>query len=467
VRPPLNEHAHAHAPSARGEARAPAASPITLPVNANGRSLPAHSGSPMRTIRSLWRGFRGLLRTLLSPAGRFLSWLAALGTAGYPPDTQRRLKIINMISVIIVISTLVFAAQQAAADYEKMRPVILMNLLLAGIAMLVPLAHRINDIAGALLIAVAELFALLFFTVYFGRSAGTPLMYVAFSAAPFVVFGLARIRLILATVFAALALHLYAWFSFPRSVALLAMDDAFLNANYLQGAVTTFGLIAASVYYAFSLAERAKAETENVLRNVLPDKVVERLKAQPGTAIADGFTEASVLFADISGFVAIARNLGPERTVAMLNRLVSRFDELAAKHRVEKIKTIGDAYMVASGVPEPRADHAVALAAMALDMLEAVQDIARELDLPLTVRAGMASGPMMAGIIGKRKFSYDVWGDPVNLASRLEQASKPGRILLCPNCKAALENDFVLEQHGAIEIKGVGAQETWYLNARR
>lgn len=410
--------------------------------------------------------WRRLLRRLFQPVARALAWIAALGTQGYPPDTQRRLKIINIICLIIIITTLIFAFQQTMADFERMKPVIYMNLVLAVIASLVPLAHRINDMAGGLLIAVAELLALLFFTAYFGRSAGTPLMYVAFSAAPFVVLGLQRLRLVLTLVVAALVLHLYAWFNFHRSDALLAMDDAFLDANYLQGAITTFGLIAASVYYAFSLAEQAKAETERVLRNVLPESVVERLKADPDAAIADGFTEASVLFADITGFVAIARSLGPEKTVAMLNRLVTCFDELAARHGVEKIKTIGDAYMVASGVPEPRADHATALAAMALDMMDAVARISAELDMPINMRAGMASGPMTAGIIGTKKFSYDVWGDPVNLASRLEQASKPGRILLCPSCKAALERDFVLEQHNTIEIKGVGAQETWFLNAR-
>lgn len=411
--------------------------------------------------------WRRRLRALLSPVTRALAWIARLGTQGYPPDTQRRLKIINMICLIIIITTLIFAFQQTMADFERMQPVIYMNLVLAVIAALVPLAHRINDMAGGLIIAVAELLALLFFTAYFGRSAGTPLMYVAFSAAPFVVLGLERLRLVLALVVAALVLHLYAWFNYHRSDALLAMDDAFLDANYLQGAITTFGLIAASVYYAFSLAEQAKAETERVLRNVLPESVVERLKADPDAQIADGFTDASVLFADITGFVGIARTLGPEKTVAMLNRLVTSFDELAARHGVEKIKTIGDAYMVASGVPEPRADHAQALAAMALDMMDAVARISSELDLPINVRAGMASGPMTAGIIGKKKFSYDVWGDPVNLASRLEQASKPGRILLCPSCKAALEPSFVLEQHGTIEIKGVGAQETWFLNGRR
>jgi adenylate cyclase len=412
----------------------------------------------------LWRR---TLRRVVAPFARVMARISALGTEGYPPDTQRRLKIINMISVIIFITTAIFAAQQAAADYHKMKPLILVNVVLAVIALMVPLAHRINDMAGGLLIAVAELVALMFFTAYFGRSGGTPLMYVAFSAAPFVVLGLERIRLVLAIVFAALVLHLYGWFTYHRSDALLALDDDFLNANYLQGAITTFGLIAASVYYAFSLAERAKSETEKVLRNVLPDKVVERLKAEPDTAIADGFTEASVMFADISGFVAIARSLGPEKTVAMLNCLVSRFDELAARHGVEKIKTIGDAYMVASGVPEPRADHIQALADMGLDMLVAAREVARETGLPIAIRAGMASGPMMAGVIGKRKFSYDVWGDPVNLASRLEQAGTPGRILICPECRAALEGKFVLEQIGTLDIKGVGAQQAWFLNGRK
>lgn len=426
--------------------------------------MKADATTPSQPSLPAWRR---RLRALFSPVTRALAWIARLGTQGYPPDTQRRLKIINMICLIIIITTLIFAFQQTMADFERMQPVIYMNLVLAVIAALVPLAHRINDMAGGLIIAVAELLALLFFTAYFGRSAGTPLMYVAFSAAPFVVLGLQRLRLVLALVVAALVLHLYAWFNYHRSDALLAMDDAFLDANYLQGAITTFGLIAASVYYAFSLAEQAKAETERVLRNVLPESVVERLKTDPEAQIADGFTDASVLFADITGFVGIARSLGPEKTVAMLNRLVTSFDELAARHGVEKIKTIGDAYMVASGVPEPRADHAAALAAMALDMMDAVGRVSSELELPINMRAGMASGPMTAGIIGKKKFSYDVWGDPVNLASRLEQASKPGRILLCPSCKAALEQSFVLEQHGTIDIKGVGAQETWFLNGRR
>ena len=406
------------------------------------------------------------VRNALGQLKKLLSRIGAAGTQGYPPDTQRRLKILNMIAMLIAITTLIYAVQQSIADYHKMMPIILINVFLAALALLVPFAHRISDIAGGLLLVGAEFVALLAFTAYISRAGGAHIQYFVAAAAPFVVFGLQRLRLIIAMVVTATGLHLFAWYYFRRPNALLPLDDAFLNANYIQGVVTTFALIAASVYYAFSLAERAKAETDAVLRNVLPDSVVERLKTNPKELIADGFATASVLFADIKGFVSLARTLGPEATVALLNRLVSAFDTLAEKHGVEKIKTIGDAYMVASGVPEERADHVEALASMALDMLATAQRIGYETGHAIDIRIGMAAGPMMAGVIGRRKFSYDVWGDPVNIASRLEQASEPGRILICPNCFDALAGLFQLEKRGAIEIKGVGSQETWYVTGK-
>jgi adenylate cyclase len=236
---------------------------------------------------------------------------------------------------------------------------------------------------------------------------------------------------------------------------------------YTQAAITTVVLIAASVYYAFSLAEQAKAETDAVLRNVLPDAIVERLKANPGALIADSIEDASVMFADISGFVALTRRLGANATVDMLSRLVSEFDSLAVRHGVEKIKTIGDAYMVVAGLPEPVPDHTARLARMGLDMLDTVARYRGESSLAIQLRIGMASGPVTAGVIGTRKFSYDVWGDPVNLASRLEGQSSPGRILICPGCRAKLGEDFLYEARGPIEIKGLGAQETWFLLGER
>lgn len=211
------------------------------------------------------------------------------------------------------------------------------------------------------------------------------------------------------------------------------------------------------------MAEAAKAETDVLLRNILPDDVVERLKANPGTAIADSIPEASILFTDISGFVALSRELGASQIVSLLNRIVSEFDALAEKHGVEKIKTIGDAYMVAAGVPTPVSDHSQRLARMGFDMLDVVARVRAETGYDLQMRVGLASGPVTAGVIGTKKFSYDIWGDAVNLAARLENKSRPGRILICPTCRTRLEDEFHFESHGEIEIKGVGLQETWFL----
>jgi adenylate cyclase len=130
---------------------------------------------------------------------------------------------------------------------------------------------------------------------------------------------------------------------------------------------------------------------------------------------------------------------------------------------VEKIKTIGDAYMVVAGLPEPVPDHTARLARMAFDMLACIERLRAETGLSINIRIGLASGPVTAGVIGTKKFSYDVWGDPVNLASRLEGLSTPGRVLVCPACRAKLAGAFAFESRGAIEIKGLGAQETWFL----
>jgi adenylate cyclase len=399
----------------------------------------------------------------LHAIGRVIGRMAEAGTSGYPPDVKRRLMILNMIAYLIMVSTLVYAVQHTLLDYQTYKPIIWINLALVAAAASVPFAHRLNDVAGALIIVAAEWAALIAFTMYLGRGSGVQLQYFVGAAAPFVVFGLHRLWLVAPVILSGLALHLAAWFWFPESQALIPADKEVIDSIYVQAAITTVALIAASVYYAFRLAEQAKAETENLLRNILPAAVVERLKAQPDAVIADQFTDASVLFADISGFVALARNLGSAETVALLNEIVTEFDGIARAHGVEKIKTIGDAYMVASGIPQPCDDHLERLAAMALRMLAIIDRIAGDRSLPLSMRIGMASGPVMAGVIGRQKFTYDVWGDAVNLAARLENLSEPGRILVCPRCKKLLEERFAFESRGLLEIKGLGPREVHFL----
>lgn len=246
----------------------------------------------------------------------------------------------------------------------------------------------------------------------------------------------------------------------------MPVEPGFLAQLYLSSAITTFGLSAAIAYYGFRLAERAEAETERLLRNILPGTIVDRLRENPDQPIADAVPEASILFSDIQGFVPLSKRLGAARTVALLNEMMRRFDALADRYGVEKIKTIGDAYMVVAGVPEPVSDHADRLAHMALDMLAEKEAVAAHFGVTMRMRIGLASGPIMAGVIGSRKFSYDVWGDAVNLAARLESSGEPERVQLCPEARGALSS-FICEPRGEIDIKGLGRLETWFLTNRR
>jgi adenylate cyclase len=421
--------------------------------------------SLFRTVKS---GIGAHLRPLLDRPGvqrarSLLRRAAEAGTAPYPPDVKRRLKILNMVAYLIAGTTLIYAIQLSLTDIPTYAPMIVLNLALVFLMLLVPFAHRISDIAGGLLIVGAEYAALLGFGDFFSREGGNHLQYIVAAAAAFVIFGLERIWLIMGVVGLGLVLHLCSWFWFPAEGRVAPHEQPIADSLYVQGAVTTVVLIAACVWYAFSLVERAKAETDAVLRNVLPDAIVERIKANPGALIADSIDDASVMFADISGFVALARRLGANQTVELLSRIVSQFDALAVQHGVEKIKTIGDAYMVVAGLPEPVPDHTARLGRMAFDMLDCIARMRSETGLNINIRVGMASGPVTAGVIGTKKFSYDVWGDAVNLASRLEGLSAPGRVLVCPTCHAKLGEAFEFEARGPIDIKGIGAQETWYL----
>jgi guanylate cyclase len=207
-------------------------------------------------------------------------------------------------------------------------------------------------------------------------------------------------------------------------------------------------------------AEQEKAEA--LLVNVLPGSIAERLKATTGS-IADHFESASILFADVVDFTPLALRLAPAEVVGVLDRLFSHFDTLVERHGLEKIKTIGDCYMAASGVPDPDDDHARRAALLALDMREAVtsSEVAGELGLEL--RIGINSGPVVAGVIGTKRFLYDLWGDAVNIASRMEAGGTPGEIQITRSTYERLKDEFVCRPRGTIPVKGKGEMETWYL----
>jgi class 3 adenylate cyclase len=168
----------------------------------------------------------------------------------------------------------------------------------------------------------------------------------------------------------------------------------------------------------------------------------------------------------VVGFTSVARARSAREVISILERLFSAFDELADEHGLEKIKTIGDAYMAVAGAPVPRPDHARAAANMALGMIEATAQVARELECPIELRVGMHCGPANAGVVGKRKFFYDLWGDAVNVASRMESNGLPGRVHVSAEVEQALRGEYRFEERGTIDVKGIGQMKTYFLLGR-
>jgi class 3 adenylate cyclase/putative methionine-R-sulfoxide reductase with GAF domain len=219
------------------------------------------------------------------------------------------------------------------------------------------------------------------------------------------------------------------------------------------------------------IAERTQAlseatqRSERLLLNILPHSIVERLK-RGDQAIAERYDEVTVLFADLVDFTRWSAQVAPEHVVEILGQVFTEFDALTERHGLEKIKTIGDAYMVVAGLPSPRADHRQIMATMALQMLEGIRRLNQVLGTSLNVRIGLHSGPVVAGIIGTRKFAYDLWGDTVNVASRLESHGVSGRIHVTEATWLALRDRFTFEPRGEVEIKSIGPVKTWFLTGR-
>ena len=389
--------------------------------------------------------------------------LVAVGTAGYPPATRRRLRNINVGCYTVALSCALFALTFALEGASLYRGPMAINLAMMVAAISVPAFHRIHELAGSIFIIFVMLSGLFAIVALVGRDSGIQVNFIAASALAFMVFELRRLRDIVILIVVAIALHIAAWAMFREGVALGIPNDEFLLRLYVTTVVTISIIVAVIVYYAFWTAEQAEAATEALLHRVLPASVAERLRTRPDEAISDSSPGAAVLFSDLAGFVPIARSLGAARTVAMLNRLVQTFDRLAAEHGVEKIKTIGDAYMAVAVAQDSASGNAAPLARMALSMQAAADATGAEFGVGLRLRIGMALGPVMAGVIGSQRFGYDVWGDPVNLAARLETSGEVGKIQVSAAFRDALGEAFAFERRGEIEIKGVGREETWFL----
>jgi adenylate cyclase len=234
--------------------------------------------------------------------------------------------------------------------------------------------------------------------------------------------------------------------------------------------VLNIGVVSLIAFVLVATFARQRADAQDradrLLLNILPPEIAELLKSDP-SQIAEQFDEVSVLFADVVDFTPLSARLTAAEVVGLLDGLFTAFDELVDRFGVEKIKTIGDAYMVAAGVPRRRPDHARVLAELALAMRDVAARHRRADGQTLALRIGINSGPVVAGVIGRRKFVYDLWGDAVNTASRMESHGTPGEIQVGEATFELLKDDFVLEPRGLVEVKGKGRIPTWYLVGAR
>jgi adenylate cyclase len=389
----------------------------------------------------------------------------------YAERIARRRRILNLTAAMAVFISAGFGFVQVFSAPNLWWTGVI-NIVGAGIYASVPLLHRFGELLPPLTFigtAYLSIFAICWFV-----GTGSGLQFYFLVAACLIVLQLGVDRIFLAAILAAIAASMVITLQFlvPRDTG--AQPPWALSLSFIVTTISACVMVVTTVWYAVREIVRAEAameveyeRSEALLSNILPASIAERLKDPARNIIADKYEDASVLFADIAGFTERASDMPPDQLILFLDRLYGDFDALVDKHGLEKIKVSGDSYMVVSGVPQPRADHVTALADFALDMAEVVRVIKDSRGDPLPLRIGLASGPVVAGVVGSRRFFYDVWGDAVNVASRMESTDSVGRIQVPEDVYQRLKGDFVLQERGEIEIKGKGCMRTWYLIGRK
>lgn len=402
----------------------------------------------------------------MQPPNRFLSALSRMieyGTGPYSPRIRRRLVGLNAGCVSVVVGALVFMVMYATEDAWFYRLPILVNALYIGLVVAVPFLHRYGEWPGALFLALSSFGCLFWITALLGAQSGVHLGLLTAAGVLFMVLGGTRVYLTAAVLALGLYLHMLARQKFGTGLLEPGISPDFLLQLYVLSALSITLFMSTVIYHLTTLNERAEDQYELLMRRTFPEQIATRLLDAPDRAIAESFEEATVLFSDLRDFVPLSHALGPMQTVELLNDLVQGFDRLAARHGVERIKTIGDAYMAVCGAPVAVADHALRMGRFALSMQLAADQTSKRYNVRLELRIGMATGPVTAGIIGLQRFSYDVWGDAVNLAARLESHGEEGIILASERFRELTRDSFEFVSRGEVDVKGIGPTATWAL----
>jgi adenylate cyclase len=386
------------------------------------------------------------------------------GTERYPEYVARRLRTLN-IAAWIAAATHAFYAVVLLLDFTRSWWLIFANAVAIAIYAGLPLLHRVGPLAGPVVLTVLFYADLVLYVSLLGTGTGILFYFLLGAAISVLYVGPEHVALTIASGGVAAALTVAVLLLVPFDTGVL--PDWLMVASLVTNAVISCGTLLLIVGYALRQVARAEAASDRLLVNILPAKVADRLKRRDGAVIADKYDEVSVLFADMAGFTASASDTDPDDLVRFLNRVFSDFDRLVERHCLEKIKTTGDSYMVVSGVPVPRPDHAAALAELALAMRDAAADLRDPHGRRVPIRIGVSSGAVVAGVVGTSKFFYDVWGDAVNVAARMETAGVAGQIQVSETTYIRLGDEFALEARGEIDIKGKGRMPTWLLVGRK
>ena len=387
------------------------------------------------------------------------------GTEGYPETIARRLRALNITTWIAALLGAGFAITQLLNPAPGMWKPGIVNALAALIFATIPLLHRFGPLAAPLAFSVAGYAAIFLDCFFLGIGTGMQFYYLVNTALVILFLGSEHVILsaALGGVAAILIIALETFVS--RDTGL--QPPVMIFGNFIITTIASCVVLFTIVLYGVREAEREHARSESLLANILPATIASRLKRRSETVIADRYEEASILFADMAGFTARTSDTTPDDLVQFLNRVFTEFDRLVESHGLEKIKTTGDSYMVVSGVPAQRLDHAQALGQLALDMRDTAKGLVDPQGRSVPIRFGIASGPVVAGVVGTKKFFYDVWGDPVNIASRMESTGEPGKIQVSQDTYERLNGEFLLESRGVIDVKGKGEMQTWFLTGRK
>ncbi|MEZ6096945.1 MAG: adenylate/guanylate cyclase domain-containing protein [Pirellulaceae bacterium] len=409
----------------------------------------------------------------LLPRERSLSWnlipdrMLRAGIAGYPREVRRRLALTNLTGYLAANTSVCYAVVYSIYDYPSLALAIWVNLACAVLYMTLPIWHRFGPFVAPAMFSLVAYGSLFFFVSYLGPDSGIQLNYLGASAVAFILFGTQQYFFWALFVTGGLVLHLLTMYLFPDSLLNTPENALFYRILYGYSAGSIMFLVASVVWYAFRLAREAEERSEQLLQNILPEKIATRLKMNPNELIADRFDEATVLFADLAGFTPKFNSMPAQKMVNLLNEIFCRFDALTLDLNTEKIKTIGDAYLAVSGIPEPNENHAQMIAELALGMMGIIEEISNTHSVDLGLRVGIATGPITAGVIGKAKFAYDVWAPTVNLAARLESHGEIGRIHISDETRRAIEQYYVCEAAQPRELKGIGSPKTWFIVGRK